>query len=186
MMSGSLHLRLTLLALLGTCIGCPGALDDPARFADAGIDTVGADAAAGIDTGGPAVAPAEAGPGADSSAASTCPDVASAILAPTCATTGCHDAQDKVQGLDLQSPGLFARLAGVQATEGPGLLIDRASPPHSVLYTKLTASPPFGARMPLHGSLDDGSIACVLAWITESSQDAGIPEGGPDVGAGGE
>jgi hypothetical protein len=180
MMNDSLRLRLALLALVAPCVACPGSLDDPARFADA----------AGIDTGSPPVVSAEGGAGGDSggssnsSDASACPDVPTGIFAPTCATAGCHDAKDKVQGLDLQSPDLFARLAGVQATEGPGLLIDRTSPPQSVLYTKLTATPPFGARMPLNGAMGDATIACVLAWITEESQDAGIAEGGSDVGAG--
>jgi hypothetical protein len=148
--------------LLGvTSLGCPGTLEDPARFADGG----------GRDAAG-------------------CPDVPQAVFVATCATKGCHNpTDDKVvaQGLDLESPGLVARLVGMPAKGGPGLLIDPASPPSSVVYSKLTSAPPFGARMPFgKAPLDDATIACVLAWITEQVSDAGLPEAGSlDAGAGG-
>jgi hypothetical protein len=67
-----------------------------------------------------------------------------------------------------------------KATGGPGLLIDPSNPAASVLYTKLTAAPPFGARMPFaRSALDDATIACVLQWITTQV----TPEGGADGAA---
>jgi hypothetical protein len=63
------------------------------------------------------------------------------------------------------------RLSGKEAAGGPGVLIDPTTPAASVLYTKLTATPPFGARMPLVGApLGDGDIACVLSWIESSTK----------------
>jgi hypothetical protein len=51
------------------------------------------------------------------------------------------------------------------------------------MYTKLTASPPFGARMPFGETpLDDATIACVLQWITQQVTDGGAGEGGEDGG----
>jgi hypothetical protein len=139
--------------------GCAGTLEDAPRFADAGTD---------------------AAPAADGG----CPDVPSAVFATSCATSGCHGAADKAQGLDLESPGVGARLAGACA-RGGGLLVDPASPKASVLYTKLGADPPFDARMPLgKPPLDDATVACVLQWIG-AQQGAGHACGGasaPDAG----
>jgi hypothetical protein len=68
--------------------------------------------------------------------------------------------------LDLESPGVFSRLSGKMAQGGSGLLIDPSQPDMSVLYTKLTTTPPFGSRMPLTGTpLDDSTVTCVLTWI---------------------
>jgi hypothetical protein len=97
----------------------------------------------------------------------SCPDVPQAVLLPDCATANCHSTADKMQGLDLQSPNVASRLVGVSSTEGPGLLIDPSNPQASVIYTKLTASPPFGVRMPFsQPPLADATTACVLAWVT--------------------
>jgi hypothetical protein len=63
------------------------------------------------------------------------------------------------------------RLSGKQAMGGSGLLIDPANASASVLYTKLTPTPPFGARMPLVGApLSDADMACVLSWIQTSTK----------------
>ena len=71
-----------------------------------------------------------------------------------------------MQGLDLESPGVQSRLVGMCA-QGGGLLIDPAEPSRSVLYEKLTPTPPFGARMPLgKAPLDPVTLACVLAWVS--------------------
>jgi hypothetical protein len=159
------------LVLLGlvvslVCAGCPGALEDPARFVDAAADA--ADVAERGDAG--------------------CPDVPTAVFAARCATAGCHSAADKAQGLDLQSPNLGARLAGACA-KGGGYLIDTSNPGASVIYTKVLPTPPFGARMPTGGQpLDDATLACILAWVRDQQ---GAPEscgtGGPvgDAGADG-
>ena len=99
------------------------------------------------------------------------------MIAARCATSACHSAADKSQGLDLESPDLAARLVGVAATASGLLLIDPAAPQNSVVYTKLTATPPYGSRMPLaRTALDDATIACLLAWVAKSSA------GGADAG----
>jgi hypothetical protein len=154
------------MGLGAALLGCPGALDDPARF----LGAAGNDAAVAQDAELPEVGELP-GDGA------SCPDVPQAILRSNCTSAGCHNAQDKAQGLDLQSPGVGMRLVGVPAREGPGLLIDSSAPSSSVLYTKLTSRPPFGARMPLAGALDDPAIACVLAWIVHPT-DAGFSTDG--------
>jgi hypothetical protein len=161
-----------LMGLGSTLLGCPGTLEDPARFLGA--------------TGNDAALAGDAAPAGDAqlsevgellSDGASCPNVPQAILRPTCTSAGCHNAQDKAQGLDLQSPDVETRLVGVPAREGPGLLIDSSAPSSSVLYTKLTSRPPFGARMPLTGVLDDPTIACILAWIAHPTNDAGSSGG---------
>jgi hypothetical protein len=155
----STQLRPALIAaLLGTA-GCPGTLDDPSRFLVDGLQTEGGDEA------------------------SACPDVPTAVFAPACATAGCHSTADKVQGLDLQSTGLSARLVGVPA-QGGGLLIDPLAPTQSILYLKMTSTPPFGARMPLaKAPLDDTTLACTLGWIAEQTGAIGYDAGPPDATA---
>jgi hypothetical protein len=160
------------LALCAASAGCPGTLEDPERFlaADGGLIAQGQ--------------PADEGGISGEGGGSNCPDVPQ-TLSTTCTGAGCHNAMDKAQGLDLQSPNLASRLVGVQATEGPGLLIDPSNPSASVLYLKVTGSPPFGSRMPQgRAPLDDATIACVLAWVTQqvspsgSSNDGGADDGG--------
>jgi hypothetical protein len=149
----------TLTGLLVASFGCPGTLSDPARF------TV----ATGNDAGFPGDAdlPDAGDPSSDGP---SCPDVPEDIFLADCTSASCHDSQYEAQGLDLQSPNLAARLVGVPATEGPGLLIDPTMPSGSVLYTKVTAAPPFGARMPIGAApLESDEINCVLAWITQEA-----------------
>ncbi len=167
-----LHLPLIPGALLSSALswtGCAGSLEDPEMFTMQG------------DAGAPVEAAVEA------ASAPTCPDVPT-VFAKSCGTTGCHDATTKAEGLDLVSPSLASRLVGVPSVEGVGLLIDPSTPPKSVLYTKLLANPPFGARMPTGGSLDPSSIACVLTWVTSeassstTSRDDGGVKPGMDAG----
>ncbi len=155
-MSSSSQLRLGLLGVL-FCAGCPGTLDDPSRFAT--------QAASVPDAG--------------------CPDIPTAVFAAQCGTSGCHSTTDKVQGLDLQSPAVAARLVGACATEGSGLLVDPSSPGQSILYQKLSPDPPYGARMPSgKPALDDATRACVLTWISVQQGGAGSCDAGAsDAGA---
>jgi hypothetical protein len=149
------RIRTALVVLPLACVACPGTLDDPGRFADG----------AGL---------------------SGCPDLPTRVFATTCAKSGCHSAADKAQGMDLESPDVVSRLVGVSSTEGSGLLIDPSMPMGSLLYRKLTPVPPFGSRMPLGAKpLDDSTMACVLAWISENAGDAAPSEdGGPSDDAG--
>jgi hypothetical protein len=122
------------VAVAAMLAGCPGTLEDPARF----------------ETDG-----------------STCPDIPT-FFTETCALAGCHSAQSMIAGLDLASPNVFQRLLGKHPTGGggTGLLIDPSNPADSVLYTKLTDTPPFPTRMPASGGpLSGDEIACVLTWI---------------------
>jgi hypothetical protein len=166
----------SVLGFLVASIGCAGTLEDPARFLDASgnQDAVAYPPAA---TGDAAALEGSGGnPGSD---APGCPDVPQAIFLPTCTASSCHSSQNQAQGLDLQSPNLASRLVGVPSTEGSGFLIDPSTPSESVLYMKVTAVPPFGARMPIGATpLDDATIACVLAWVTQEASEARGPEAG--------
>jgi hypothetical protein len=76
------------------------------------------------------------------------------------------------------SPNVYARLVGKNASGGPGVLIDPGHDPEkSVLYLKLTPTPPFGSQMPLTGAkLDATTLACVSTWIASGgSIDGGAP-----------
>ncbi|HEY6459879.1 MAG TPA: malectin [Polyangiaceae bacterium] len=149
--------------------GCAGTLADPAAFMEAP-----AEAGASAQDAAPT---AEAGADAP---VGGCEDVPSLFVA-SCGGTGCHDATSKAQALDLVSPGVASRLVGVHATEGAGLLIDPSNPSASVVYTKLLASPPFGARMPTGSKLDDTTIGCVYDWVAGQ---ANLAPGGTDGGTG--
>ncbi len=152
------------LAMMLASAGCAGSLTDPALFV---LEDLG-DAALPPDSGLPDVPDG----GQGDSASGSCPDVPTLLLT-TCAIAGCHAATEPAQGLNLQSPDVASRLVGACAMGGGGMLIDPQTPDKSVLYTKLTASPPFGSRMPFGGALDDGTIACVLAWVSQASQEKG-------------
>jgi hypothetical protein len=159
-MKGVRHLAVAgCVALVTATAGCPGTLADPALFLAAlDASATNGDASATNEDGG------------------ACPDIPD-FFAATCTGSTCHSSSNKAQGLDLQSPDVASRLVGIAATEGPGLLIDPSSPSDSILYLKLTASPPFGAQMPLAETpVDASTLACVLAWITQeaSSADAAV------------
>jgi hypothetical protein len=164
-MMATTHLRIAIPFVALACAGCPGKLENPERFLDAGDDGT----VVPVDDGGGG----EAGDGG-------CPDVPNDIFAKVCGTAGCHGAMNPSNGLDLASPNVGSRLLCARATGGSGYLIDPTDPKASVLYEKLTATPPFDSRMPLGGQLDDATIACVLAYISTQtgalqSCDAGAP-----------
>jgi hypothetical protein len=172
------HLEVAVLAaLLAATGGCPGTLEDPERFYDAEPWRVDAGLPGESQPEGGTPTPTPDGDGG-------CGDVPTSVFRPSCLGMGCHNAQDKAQGLDLESPDLAARLVGVPTTEGAGLLIDPSAPSQSILYEKLKAPPPFGARMPSGSTLDSTSIACVLTWITGQVSASGEPpaEGGLEAG----
>jgi hypothetical protein len=113
-----------------------------------------------------------------------CPDVPSVVFARRCAIAGCHDATSAAADLDLDSPKLAERLLGMQAHYGDGALIDLREPDRSVLLTKLSESPPYGARMPEgRPPLDDAAQACVRAWVyAQLPADAGADGATSDAG----
>ena len=150
-------------------VACPGTLDDKQRFlVDAGsagkvgtAGTGGDDAAAPSGAGSDAGADPDAGPNLG-----PCGDVVERIFEPSCGGTGCHGATGAQQGLDLVSPGVAERVVGVPGIGCSATLADPASPEASLIYTKLSSTPPCGSPMPLaRPALSDEDVACVLAWI---------------------
>ena len=114
----------------------------------------------------------------------SCPDIP-VLFAQTCSAPACHSATTKTLGLDLQSPNLAARLVGTCAAEGSGTLLDPSNPPASVIYTKLTSTPPFGNEMPLAlPPLDEATVACVLSWVSAQSGAEDTCDAGAGAGAG--
>jgi hypothetical protein len=144
-----------LLALAASAlVACPGTLD-PNEFR------------AQPTTGGPPVADA-----GDASSPGACADVPSTVLGQVCGGA-CHAGPTPTSNLDLASPNVAQRLLGKPAMGG-GLLLDPTNPEASVVYTKVTSSPPFGGRMPPSPAqpLDDATVACVRDWVKAAAQQA--------------
>lgn len=157
---------LTLAAFL--LVACPGTLDDKERFlVDAG--SAGKTGTAGNGSGGGAVSEAGSDAGADPDAGpnlGACGDVVQRIFVPSCGGTGCHGSTGAQQDLDLVSPGVAARVVGVPGIGCSATLADPANPEASLIYQKLSPTPPCGSPMPLaRPALSDEDVACVRAWI---------------------
>jgi hypothetical protein len=137
--------------------GCPGTLEHKERFLVAV-----AGASNGADGG---AVPVEAGSDAATDLG-PCGDVVTRIFVPSCGGTGCHDATGPQQDLDLVSPDVAARVVGVPGLGCTSILADPANPEASLLYQKLSPTPPCGSPMPLaRPELSEEDAACVLAWI---------------------
>ncbi|HMI84179.1 MAG TPA: hypothetical protein VK550_08795 [Polyangiaceae bacterium] len=135
---------------LSLLAGCPGTLADKALY-EAALD--GADHPNRVD----GAASADAGP---------CGDVVARIFVPTCGGTACHGSDAPQQDLDLVSPAVASRVVGVAGKGCAVLLADPADPESSLIYQKLSPTPPCGAPMPLaRPPLSRADAACVLAWI---------------------
>ena len=103
--------------------------------------------------------------------------VPSTIFAQTCASTNCHTSTKPQELLDLQSPGVVARLLNVPAIEEPTLmLIDPKAPARSyILYKVQLTQPPSGMQMPASWSslgieqaappLSSAQLACLQQWV---------------------
>lgn len=143
-------------------VGCPGTLDDKERFlVDAG--SAGSAGAAGNATGGGEDAGTTLDSGPD---LGPCGDVVARIFVPSCGGTGCHGPSGAQQDLDLVSPGVAARVVGVSGIGCSAVLADPANPEGSLIYQKLSPTPPCGSPMPLaRPALTDEDVACVRAWI---------------------
>jgi hypothetical protein len=140
--------------------GCPGTLAHPEHFL---LALAGASGAGPVEAGSEAGADAGADPNAG-----PCGDVVTRIFIPSCGGTGCHGAVGPQQDLDLVSPDVASRVVGVPGT-GTGCvstLADPTNPEASLIYQKLSPTPPCGSPMPLaRPPLSDEDVACVLAWI---------------------
>jgi hypothetical protein len=154
-----LSTSMVLAALL--LLGCPGTLDNKERFlVDAGHSSGGGD-----DAGAPVEAGSDAAADADPNTG-PCGDVVARIFVPSCGGTGCHGTIGAQQDLDLVSPGVAERVVGVSGTGCLSTLADPADPEGSLLYQKLSPTPPCGSPMPLaRPALSEADAACVLAWI---------------------
>jgi hypothetical protein len=138
------------MCCLAVGAGCAGALENPGDFSY--LQDAGALNPDGGSIGGGC-------------------DPVTTIFVPSCATASCHSATTQQASLDLESPGLPARLLGKKCVGGPGFLIDPTNPDQSVIYTKVTATPPFNFQMPLGGSaLDDDQVACIKSWVESAAQ----------------
>lgn len=145
-------------AALGGMLGCPGTLDDEARFRTDGGVTPG-----------------------------TCTDAPTVVFTPSCAKSGCHNKADSPSagGLDLESPDIVGRTKDVTAKGGAGKLIDSANPDKSVIYTKMKSPAPFGARMPLgEPQMSADKLNCVLNWIKKEAGGGPADSGTADTGTG--
>jgi hypothetical protein len=150
-------------------IGCPGSLEDPGRFlADGGEGGSGGAACVG-HTGGPG-----------------CVNVECDLFVNTCGAAGCHSGPTPATKLNLVLPGVDKRLVNQPSVEcTPGLLVDTADPTASIMYQKLTTSPPCGSQMPLTGAkMTTSELQCFVGWIEALRSEAG-QAGGGGTGAGG-
>jgi hypothetical protein len=150
-------------------VACPGTLEDKERFlVDVGqAGTAGSATGGGESGGGPAEAGSDAGTDPDAGPdLGPCGDVVERIFVPSCGGTGCHGATAAQQDLDLVSEGVAARVVGVPGIGCNATLADPANPEASLIYQKLSPTPPCGSPMPLaRPALSDEDVACVRAWI---------------------
>jgi hypothetical protein len=94
--------------------------------------------------------------------------VPEAIFGESCEGNTCHNAKDHQYDLDLQSPGVAARLVNQPSLEiGTLLLIDPSNWSQSFLLLKVEeAQPPAGSQMPQQGTkLNSAQIACLQQWV---------------------
>jgi hypothetical protein len=94
--------------------------------------------------------------------------VPTAIFGESCEGNTCHNSKDHQYDLDLQSPGVAARLVNQPSLEiGTLLLIDPNNWSQSFLLLKVEQSqPPAGSQMPQQGTkLNSTQIACLQQWV---------------------
>jgi hypothetical protein len=99
----------------------------------------------------------------------SCGDVPATIIAPKCATAGCHSGAMPQSGIDMSAAGLSGRVLGKKSPSCSGLLVDPANPEKSTMYTKTTDSPPCGSKMPLGAPLSAYEQQCILSWAKSLS-----------------
>jgi hypothetical protein len=185
-------------AIVFASTGCGGRVSVGSLQADGSSSSGdgGGPSTAGMNGGGDDSGTSGGNASASGSSASSdggCPDIPT-LLAGECTASGCHGRVGPQYDLDLQSPGLAARVVGKMSQQMPGtLLVDPTTPANSDMYTKITANPPYGLRMPNNTMLGDpyrqsGNFltsaiqACVLQWVTSISAGAGGSGSGSDGG----
>lgn len=97
---------------------------------------------------------------------------AETILAESCGTTGCHDDSSQAQaGLDLVSPGVEARVVGINSIAigcTDRTLVVAGNPDGSYLLDKVLNIPGIcGLQMPIVGMLDQEEVEVLRQWIQD-------------------
>ena len=141
--------------------GCPGDLEDPARF--------------GYDSGG----------GGGGGGADQCPEdynVVNDLFANRCGGSSCHGAGSAF--IDLVSEGVEARVLDQDSSACSIPYVSSTDPANSYLLDKTTDSPSCGGSMPPGSSLSAVELACLRGWVESvaagmsmppmSSMDAGV------------
>lgn len=146
---------------------------------------------------GPFYAAREGGVVPDGGPVSVCPpsirDVQRDLIAPRCATSGCHTAMAPQSGLDLESPGIVARTldrqAGAGSCMGRTLLTINGQTVGGLLLGKLASPPACGSRMPIGRNvmfMSEQETQCFSEFLLRESQmltvDAGMDASAPDAG----
>lgn len=102
-------------------------------------------------------------------------DVLQGIFAGSGGCLSCHDpAAESRQGVTLGGLDLTSYDALLQGGVNSGTdIVVAGQPCRSVLFLKLGAGPPFGARMPASGPpfLSDEDIAVIHDWIAEGARE---------------
>lgn len=126
----------------------------------------------GACDGGP-VAPLrpDAAPPADAplAACASEPGVRARVFAPRCGDSDCHDADRPRAGLDLVSPGVAGRLAGVRSVHDPcadrQLVVPGVARASFLLDKVLGTQGECGDPMPLEAPLSLEERRCLVEWI---------------------
>ena len=159
-------MSLSISALVVAVNACTGVADNEPR-GHAGRGGGGAGDASADATGG-------AGAGGSPDGAITIDRCMVPLATKSCNLAGCHGAQMPSAGLRLTEEVVTAPASLVDRWNAgdangcaPGMfkLIDRAEPEKSLLYRKVTGTPPCGVKMPVGPTLTPAETACILSWI---------------------
>jgi hypothetical protein len=159
--------------------GCAGELTEEQKELREGGPGRGGSGGSGTAGGGGSGGSGGGSGGSGGSAGSGVGNPEACMMAMTkeknCSLVGCHAGGNPAAQLLLtddalrQAKDTFVDKPNKGATPGCGAgmqkLIDKAQPEKSLLYTKVTAQPPCGERMPNGGTLNNAELSCVLAWI---------------------
>lgn len=108
-------------------------------------------------------------------------EIQAGIIAPNCATTGCHLGAGAPQGLRLDDANSYGMLVGVPSSESSSTLrVAPGDPDNSYLIQKLEGTASVGAQMPLGAPpLEQSSIDVIRQWISDGAIDDRIPSSNP-------
>lgn len=103
------------------------------------------------------------------------------LIAPNCATVGCHLGAGAPQGLRLDDANSYGMLVGVPSAESPSTLrVAPGDPDNSYLVQKLEGSASVGAQMPLGAPpLEQAAIDVIRQWISDGAIDDRVASSNP-------